>query len=113
MELTAWSLGAVYALWVFFLAVMNLKQASDRGTLGRAALVLGLPVIVTGYVLDMTINATLATLLFLELPREKTLSERLQRWSRTNGGFRARVAVYTLGLLLDPFDASGGHRPGV
>jgi len=37
--------GSMYVLWVFYLAVMNLKRARDAGTLTKPALVLGMPVL--------------------------------------------------------------------
>jgi len=30
--------GATYALWIFYLAVMNLKQARDKGLLNKTAI---------------------------------------------------------------------------
>lgn len=109
-QIAAISLGAVYLLWGFFLAVMNLKQASDAGTLPRAALVAGTPYIITGYLLDMALNATLASILFLEPPKEKTLSERFKRWAASRASIRQKIAYYALLIFLHPFDRSGGHR---
>lgn len=106
------SLGALYVLWGLFLAVMNLKQARDDQTLPRAALIGGMPLLFLGYVLDFALNVTLASLLFLEPPREKTLSQRFQRWSRQPPGRRQRIATQALLLFLHPFDRSGGHRAG-
>lgn len=106
------SLGALYVLWGLFLAVMNLKQARDDGTLPRAALIGGMPLLFLGYLLDFALNVTLASLLFLEPPREKTLSERFQRWSKQPPGRRQRIATHALLIFLHPFDRSGGHRAG-
>lgn len=112
MELIAassYSLGTIYALWGFFLAVMNLKQASDKGKLNRAALVLGLPIIITGYLLDVVIQFTIGSLLLLDWPRERTLSEHLHRLATSHEGWRGRVARWVLASLLADFDPSGGH----
>jgi hypothetical protein len=106
------SLGALYVLWGLFLAVMNLKQARDAATLPRAALIAGIPLLWVGYLLDFVLNVTLASLLFLEPPREMTLSKRFQRWSRQQPGRRQRIAFHALSLFLHPFDRSGGHRAG-
>ena len=43
---TAWSFGGMYALWVFYLAVMNLARAKRNGLLNKTALVLGTPLLV-------------------------------------------------------------------
>lgn len=104
------TLGALYALWVFFLAVMNLQRAHAAGSLGVVAFVLGLPLITLAYCLDMAINATVATIVFAELPHERTLSERLARHIAGADGWRRRMAMGIMANLLEPFDTTGGHR---
>lgn len=96
-----------YALWVFYLAVMNLKRVKDAGNLPKIALVLGTPVLIAGWILDFVLNVTVMTVVLLELPREKTISERLHRHNRTDG-WRKKVAQW-FEPLLDPFDPSGNH----
>ena len=46
------ALGSTYALWIFYLAVMNLARAKRAGLLTTTAKVLGYPVLIVGYVLD-------------------------------------------------------------
>jgi hypothetical protein len=108
----AWLLGlsfaAVYALWIFYLAVMNLKRVRDAGQLHKLALWLGMPVLAVGYVLDALVNVFIMTPILLELPREATVSERLKRHNRRSTGWRKAVAVW-FEPLLDPFDPSGDH----
>lgn len=101
-------LGALYALWVFFLACMNLKRAKDAGQLTRTALVLGTPVLWVGYLLDAFVNATLMTIVMAELPREWLVTDRLARHHRTSTGWRLRVVLW-FEPLLDPYDPSGDH----
>lgn len=100
-------LAALYALWVFFLAVMNLKRVSELGKLSGLAKVLGLPIILVGYGLDVCINFAVMTVIFIELPRELTVSGRLERHNRGDG-WRKSVAAW-FEPLLDPFDPSGNH----
>ena len=100
-------LAALYALWVFFLAVMNLKRVSELGQLSGLAKVLGLPIILIGYGLDVCINLTVMTVLLVELPQELTVSARLERHNRGQG-WRKAVATW-FEPLLDPFDPSGNH----
>lgn len=45
----AGAFAGIYSLWAFFLAVMALQRAYDAKTLSKVALVLGLPIIVTGF----------------------------------------------------------------
>lgn len=106
------TLGAVYALWVFFLAVMNLRRADKANTLGDFALYLGFPLILVAFLLDVVINLTLGTVLFLEWPAEWTLSERLHRNILFAVAWRQKMAVTIMRYLLEPFDTTGGHRAG-
>ena len=99
---------AVYALWVFFLAVMSLQRAKAAGLLTRTALVLAYPVIVAGLLIDFVVNALVMTVLFLDLPRELTVTARLKRHNRHGSGWRQRLAKW-FEPLLDPFDPDLDH----
>ena len=101
-------LGSIYALWVFYLAVMGLKRARDAGLLHRTARFFGLPVLVVGYLLDAFVNIFFMTALMLEMPRELTVTARLKRHIKTSQGWRLSVARWFI-PLLDPFDVSGKH----
>lgn len=102
------SLAAIYALWVFYLAVMNLKRAKNAGQLHDLALWLGTPVLLVGYALDVLVNVFVMTVLLAELPRESTVTARLKRHNLYSTGWRKAVAVW-FEPLLDPFDPSGNH----
>ncbi len=103
-------LGALYALWFFYLAVMNLKRAKDAGTLSRLAFALGLPFLVCGYVLDLAVNVVVGSVLFVEWPRIDglTLTARLSRHIG-EASWRGALARWICGRLLDTFDPSGRH----
>lgn len=98
----------LYALWVFFLAVMSLKRAKDAGLLTTTAKVFGYPVLFTGLLLDFLANIFVLTLLLLELPREGTVTSRLKRHNARGTGWRKAVASWAE-PLLDPYDPSGDH----
>ena len=98
----------LYALWVFFLAVMSLKRAKDAGMLTTTAKVFGYPVLFAGLFIDFVANAVVLTLLLGELPREGTVTSRLKRHNTTGTGWRKAVAAWAE-PLLDPFDPSGDH----
>lgn len=102
------ALGSVYALWVFFLAVMALKRAKDAGLLNRTSTALGVPVLVAGYGLDCFCNVVVMTVVLIEIPRETTVTARLKRHNKSGAGWRWRVAQWFI-PLLDPFDPSGKH----
>lgn len=98
----------LYALWVFFLAVMSLQRAKNAGTLTTTAKVFGYPVLFAGLLLDFIANITVMTILLVELPREGTVTRRLKRHNASSTGWRKAVAAWAE-PLLDPFDPSGDH----
>jgi hypothetical protein len=100
---------ALWLLWVFYLAVMNIKRVRDMGRLGKVATTLGYPVLLVGIVLDVFCNVVVFTLLLAELPQEWTVTARLKRHKRTSTGYRKRVADWFGSELLDSFDPSGAH----
>jgi len=100
--------GSSYLLWIFYLAVMNLKIAKEAGLLTTTAKVLGYPVLFVGYILDCFVNVTVMTVVLLELPKETTVTARLKRHNKESSGWRKSVAVWAE-PLLDPFDPSGDH----
>ena len=100
-------LGSTYALWIFYLAVMNLARAKDAGLLTTTAKVLGYPVLIVGYVLDCFVNFTVMTVLLLEIPQETTVTARLSRHNKGTG-WRKAIAAWAE-PLLDPYDPSGDH----
>lgn len=98
----------LYALWVFFLAVMSLKRAKDAGTLTFWNKMFGYPVLFVGLLLDFLANTLVLTVLLGELPREGTVTARLKRHNETSTGWRKAVAVWSE-QHLDQFDPSGDH----
>ena len=97
--------GATYALWIFYLAVMNLKRARDAGLLNKTALTLGYPVLIVGYLLDAFVNVFVMSLLFVEILEELTVTSRLKRHIKTSDGWRLRLASWFI-PILNPFDAN-------
>lgn len=122
-----WILGALvalpYLLWIHFLAVMNLMEARTAGTLSTWAYRLAMPILLVGLAEDVLAQFTIASLLFVELPKEDTVSGRVKRWvegpkfvgypsgppSSGLDGWRYSVALWLRVNLLKPFDRSGGH----
>ena len=99
----------VYLLWVHYVAVMRLMQVRDAGHLTAAKKAIGYPALLVGLLLDLIVNTVVATLIFIELPREWTVSARLTRHSESTG-WRQRVAVAIRTALLDNIDPNGVHR---
>lgn len=107
---TALSIVAVYLLWVHYVAVMRLMQVRDAGHLTRATKGIGYTALVVGLLLDLAVNTVIATVLFVELPREWTVSARLTRHSESGTGWRQRLALAIRKGLLDNIDPKGVHR---
>lgn len=100
--------GLLYALWVFYLAVMNLARAKKAGQLSRTALIFGTPILFAGWLLDFLANVFVMTPLLLEIPRELTVTARLKRHHKESAGWRLAVVLW-FEPILDPFDPSGDH----
>jgi len=112
LQLAAVTLLLAWFLWIFFLAVMNLKRVRDMGKLGKTASVAGAPALVIGMTLDVVVgNWLLASLVLWEFPRwgEWTLTARLKRHKRESTGRRKRIADWLGSELLDHFDPDGVH----
>lgn len=104
----AWAVGGFYALWLFYLAVMNLARAKRAGQLSKTASVLGTPILIVGFLLDFLMNVTVMTVVLLELPQELTVTARLKRHHVESTDWRLAVVLW-FEPILDPFDPSGDH----
>jgi hypothetical protein len=103
------SLGSLYLLWIFYLAVMNIKRVRDAGKLHGTAFALGMPILIIGLILDTFVNWVFMTLVFLEIPKETLVTSRLQRWWRTAPtSWRGKLARKFSNIMLDEFD-DGDH----
>jgi len=101
---------SAWVLWVIYAAMMRLRQVRDAGKLTIAMKVLGYPVLFFGLFIDFMLNAIPGSILFLEFPREMTLSKRLWRHSQESTGYKQKVAEVIRVNLLDSIDPSGLHR---
>jgi len=69
-----------------------------------------IPVFAFGYIYDVFLNHTVAAVLFWERPEEKTISERMTRYLRTDHGWRFSLSAFFC-RLLDRFDKGHCGRP--
>lgn len=110
MSYALYTLAGIWLLWVMYLAVMNLMRVRDLGALTRPAYWLGMmTVLIPGYVLDCLINIGPMSLLLAEVPREWTVSARVERHCKEGRGYRYAVCMWMRLHLLAPFDPSGRH----
>lgn len=103
-----WGVGLTAALWLLFLAVMALKTARDNGKLPKVVLPFAYIILYVGLLVDFAVNITVATVLFLELPKEGTVTSRVSRHLKESSGWRQKLAKFICGNFLDPFEI-GGH----
>jgi hypothetical protein len=105
-------IAVMYILWIFYLAIMNLKSAKDAGTMTKVAYSLALPMLVAGYILDIVVNVTIGTLLFLDFPHYKrlTLSARMSYlYEPGSTAWRSKLSEWFARNLLNNYDPSGQH----
>lgn len=109
----AW-LSAKYSflLWVYFLAVMKLRDVRDAKQLVGPIKYPAFMVLGIGYALDAVVNTFPVSLLVWEWPqwhrREWTVSDRTKRL-KLAGGWRGRFCAWLRTHFLAKADASGGH----
>lgn len=94
------------ALWVFYLAAMNLIANKDK--IIPLVKYAGISVVLVGIILDVLFNLIYMTVLLLEVPRELLTTDRVKR-HRNNQNWRGKVSRWMCKHLLSPFDATGDH----
>lgn len=99
-------LGLVYYMFVttylYYLAIMNLRAHKD--SISFSVKVFAIPIIVPGLLFDAALNIFVATVLFLDLPKEFLFTARLQRYRSEIDGWRKEIATFFCERLLNPFD---------
>jgi hypothetical protein len=126
LDIFAISFLAFYALWTLFVCVMHLRKVRDSkervvvwwklkfnlGGLPWPSYLLGWPLLIVGYTIDVFCNVVLLTTILAESPRldpdegpvELTVTARLRRHARSLTGRRKAFAVFVGSNFTDPFD---------
>jgi hypothetical protein len=99
---------SIYALYVYYCAIMNIWRVYRLGKLTLLGKVFGIPTLAIGLAIDVFVNILVATVVFLDLPREWTLSQRLSRYISKDTGYRRAIARW-IEPVLDPLDPRGDH----
>lgn len=113
MKIALAYLAALYVLWVYYLAVMNLKRSIDAGTAPAPMKWLGYIVVLPPAVLlDWLVNVALS-LPMLDMPAwwGELVTGRLKRYAyepQYFGTWRQTFAI-NFALILDAADPSGKH----
>ena len=109
MITAAATLAALWAFWAVYVLVMGLYRAHLQGRLSWLVYIMGAPFLLLGLVVDVTMNATVAVVVFCDTPREWLVTTRLIRYVKSGHGWRFMIANWVCNNLLDVFDPSGNH----
>lgn len=104
LALAAFTLASPFFLWVYYLAVMNLKR--NKANLKGVSLYAGTAALAISYLLDAYVNFFVLSLVLMELPKELTVTSRLKRHYKLKGAWGYKVALWFI-PLLEPYDP--GH----
>lgn len=95
-------------LWVCYLASMKLKEDFFSKTITPIAFYPGLIIIGFSYAVDFTVNLTVCTVVFLEFPREWTVTARFNRMHGQSAWGRM-VTEFIAKNFLERYDPDGYH----
>jgi len=105
-------------LWVFFLAVMKLRDVEKTGvliTLDRRVQIAARVVLAIGVTINLFVRVFFSWLVFLEVPPpfkhwgEWAVSAQVKRLCNEGSGWRQQRAFWWRDNVLRPFDMWGGH----
>jgi hypothetical protein len=102
---------SLWALWVFYIAMMNIKRSYIlHGDVPWQAKLLVIPTTVVFNIIEFFCNIVLCTIIFLDFPREITVSSRLRRYNSNPNCPKWRLCiVHFVKPMIDSFDPEGPH----
>jgi hypothetical protein len=98
----------LYIFFIIYVASIGMIDAYKAKKLNWLLLVLSFPFVAVCWLIDVAHNVTLFSIIFWELPRELTLTNRLKRHVLEDTK-RGKLARWIAETILNPFDASGSH----
>jgi len=102
----------LHAFFALYVVVTALYRAHLDKTMTKVGYILGYPLLILAGLVDVLAQFTIFTIVFVELPQELLVTDRLRRYLIGGGdvyGWRYRAAKYICSKLLDYFDPRGGH----
>jgi hypothetical protein len=89
-------------LWVLFYYLFNVLGGNDKRQI---------PVWIVGVLVDIYVNVTWGTLMFLQPPHYKRLflSARMDDHIVNGSGWRFKLSLWIVAKLLAPYDKTGQH----
>ena len=102
--------GCLFLLFLLWIVISGLSRAHAEGRLSPHVIAVGTGIAYIGLAWDVLCNVLICTVIFLDIPREATLSQRLRRLLLTTG-WRQRLALWFAVDLINPFsvDPSDPH----
>ena len=98
----------LYVFFILYVASMGMVRAHKEHKLNAMLWVMCVPFVAISLVVDVLNNILVFTVLFFELPKELTVTERLKRHYREHT-FRGKLARLIGDNLLNAFDHTGNH----
>lgn len=100
----------LWALWILYVAMMNIEIAVEKGPLPWQSKFMVYPTMVVFDIIEFIANVIICTLIFIDPPRELTVSDRLRRYHNNPSKYGWRLVIVNfIKPMLDPFDHKGPH----
>lgn len=110
MSTVLFMITVLWALWILYVAMMNIKGAVDKGPLPWQAKLIVYPTTAVFSIIEILANCIVCTIIFLDLPKEITVSDRLRRYNLNPLTSQWRMSIVNfVKPMLDPFDPAGPH----
>ena len=88
---------------------MNLYIANQKGLIPNTIKPFAYLILAFGALVDLIMNLTLFTVIFMDFPREVLVTKRLKRYIKSYVGWRLKLASWICSNLLNPFDKNNNH----
>lgn len=102
-------IGSLLLFWSLYLAVMNLYVSYHLGKIPKIMLPISYTILAIGAVVDCIMNFSLFALIFLDIPREILVTQRLKRMIKSGVGWRLKLAQWICSNVLNPFTQGDKH----
>lgn len=98
----------LYVFFIMYIASMGMIRAHKEQKLNNILWALCIPFVILALIIDFINNIIIFTILFLELPKELLVTDRLKRHVNKDT-LRGKISRWFGEFLLNPFDPTGNH----